>query len=337
MHLHVENQKPSLALLFASICGLATGCSVSDTVDGAGGNGSGPGSGVGMARGATGATTGFMAQGGATTGQMGPPKSCQAVDLLFVIDNSPSMGPYQEQLAEAFPGFVDAMYDKLPSTVNLHVGITTTSFFSGSCGEATTNCKSAETPETILAHYTKPTDGSTMTNGEQGRLFQHQGKPYFEVDISNPDRAPLKAWFTEAATAAGETGCSFEMATAGAAYAAHPANAATNAGFIRDEDAVLLVIFLSDEPDKSPEALGTYKDMLTSAKTKCGGDKCILTAALVDSCLKPVNDTLYQFMNAFGEPAIMGDIDEPGQYKEVVGGALAQVIKSTCDEIAVPK
>ena len=40
-------------------------------------------------------------------------EGCTFVDLLFVIDNSPSMGPYQAALATAFPGFVDAMVSNL--------------------------------------------------------------------------------------------------------------------------------------------------------------------------------------------------------------------------------
>src|SRR5262245_31309850 len=69
-------------------------------------------------------------------------RTCQAVDLLFVVDNSPSMGPYQHALAQAFPAFVDAIYDKLPMGTDVHVGITTTSFYSGSCSEGTANCVS---------------------------------------------------------------------------------------------------------------------------------------------------------------------------------------------------
>ena len=63
---------------------------------------------------------------GAETGESGPIldvggtgetgsnlDSCTAVDLLFVIDNSPSMLEYQQQLNTAFPSFVDAIYDTL--------------------------------------------------------------------------------------------------------------------------------------------------------------------------------------------------------------------------------
>lgn len=324
----------SAFLFLASLTSAALGCA-RDEADGAGGDANAETTtATGLGPGQQSSATGFEGAGGS------PPvseKGCQYVDLLFVIDNSPSMGPHQEALAAAFPGFVDAMYEKLPSTVNLHVGITTTSFFSGSCSESTVNCVSAASPAEILAHYTKPTDGSTNTNGEQGRFFERAGKAFFEANVADPDRAPLKAWFSEAATEAGESGCSFEMASAGAAYAAHPANAATNGGFFRDDGGVLLVIVLSDEPDKSPEGVDTYRDMLRAVKTGCGGDACILTAGLVNPCIEDVDDTLFQFLNAFGEAPIVGDIDEPADYGAVVGDALAQVVKSTCDEIVVPK
>lgn len=266
-----------------------------------------------------------------------PANGCQYVDLLFVIDNSPSMGPYQEDLAAAFPGFVDAMYEKLPPNVDLHVGITTTSFYDGNCSESVINCVSAASTQQIDDHYVKPQDGSTGQNGEQGRLFSFGGKAFFAANTSDPDPGPLKAWFAGAAVAAGESGCSFEMASAGAGYALHPANAAANAGFLRDEGAVLGIFVLSDEPDKSPEGVAAYKGMITSAKTKCGGEACVLLAGLIDPCIEGVNNTLWQFLNAFDKPPILGDIDDAAGYTAVIGDALAQVVKQTCDDIAVPK
>ena len=261
------------------------------------------------------------------------PDTCQYVDILFVIDNSPSMGKHQEDLAAAFPGFVAAMYANLPEKVSLHVGVTTTSFFQGDCAEAVINCVTAASPQEVANHYITPMNGDTGVNGEQGRLFEHDGKRYFEANTSDPDPTPLESWFTGAATAAGETGCSFEMPSAGAGYAAHSANAQHNAGFLRDEDSVLLVFVLSDEPDKSPEGASTYRDMLVDAKAGCGGDNCILTAGLVNQCIQGVNNELWQFLNAFGEPPIIGDIKDAGAYTQVVGDALAQVVKQKCDEI----
>lgn len=325
------------AVVAASIAACSASNQASSTGDGEGGNGDPSGSGGSGGGSMVSGTGGSTFFDGGPGGDSGEVASCQYVDLLFVIDNSPSMGKYQEDLAQAFPSFVDAMYQKLPPNVDLHVGITTTSFFSGSCSESVSNCVSQASPQEIEAHYTKPTDGDTGSNGEQGRFFEHMGKKYFAANTSDADQSGLKTWFAGAAVAAGETGCSFEMASAAAGYAAHPANSATNGGFFRDEDGVLLVIVLSDEPDKSPEGTQVYKDMLTAVKSKCGGDKCILTAGLVNTCIEGVNNALWQFLHAFGEPPIWGDLKDASQYSTVVGDALAQVVKQTCDEIAVPK
>lgn len=263
-------------------------------------------------------------------GDAGP--GCVAVDLLFVIDNSPSMGEYQAALAAEFPRFVDAMYAALPVGTDLHVGVTTTSFYVGGCAESTVNCESAASSGEIAAHYVTPAEGNTEENGGQGRLFEWQGKSFFAVDTAEPS-TELSAWFTGAATAAGEDGCSFEMSSAAAGYVADPANAASNAGFLRDEGAVLVVIVLSDEPDKSIEGSAAYHDMLTAAKAGCGGDACIVAAGILDQCVAGVDDTVWQFLHSFGEPPIIGDIEAPEAYAQVVGDALAAVIGQTCDDL----
>ncbi len=267
---------------------------------------------------------------------------CVAVDLLFVIDNSPSMGPYQEALSAAFPLFVDEIVAALPPGTDLHVGITNTSFFVGNCSESTNNCKSTSSEQEIQSHYTPPAQNNGE-NGGQGRLFQWEGKGYFAADTAD-DPAALKAWFAAAATAAGETGCSFEMPAAAAGWAADPVNAPTNAGFIRDEGAVLMVFVLSDEPDKSAEPVSQWVDKLVAAKAGCGGLECILAAGLVsDFCYDHAADTtLKDFLNSFSEPPITGSIgsvfpnDPPPDYSGVVGQALAQIIGQKCDEIEPP-
>ncbi len=259
---------------------------------------------------------------------------CDAVDILFVIDNSASMATYQEALAEAFPGFVDAIFENLPEGVDVHVGLTTTDFFCNgdecACPDSTIGCQSAAELDTIEMYYTPPTEGSNTINGSQGRLFNYEGQSFFAT-TTDGDPAPLKSWFTAAATAAGEKGCSFEMPVAAASYVAHPANAEANEGFLRDEDAVLLLFFLTDEPDKSPEAMTLYKEMLLEAKGECGGEECILTAGLVPGCIGGINQKLWQMMTAFGdEEPIWGDIKDTEAYTEVIGAALAATLGDTC-------
>ena len=267
--------------------------------------------------------------GPATTGEQ---EFCNYVDILFVIDNSLSMEEYQTQLALAWPTFVDEMWENLPPGTDLHVGMTTTSFYTGSCSEFEFNCETTASAGAIDDHYVKPTDGNTGTNGEQGRLFEYDGRKYFEAIVGD-DNGELKTWFSQAAVAAGETGCSFEMSSAAAGYALHPANAEANDGFLRDAGSVLVVVVLTDEPDKSPEGAMTYYDMIMAAKTECGGDPCVVMTGIVDECIIDVDNQLWQFFGLFGNFQANGSIEEPADYAEVVGSALAQVIGQTCESI----
>jgi hypothetical protein len=262
---------------------------------------------------------------------------CKAVDLLFVVDNSPSMGPYQQGLATAFPGFVDAMYERLPAHLELHVGMTTTSFWAGACGEGHQNCQTLATPEEVKAHYMTPMEGSTGVNGEQGRLYEWDGKRFFTANTSDKQESGLKDWFSAAATSAGENGCSFEMSAAGAGYALHPANAATNQGFLRDASTLLLIFVLSDEPDKSPEGVEAYAEMARAAKGDCGEDTCIITGGLVTPCVMAGQNQLYDFLSSFGEKPVLGSIEEPEKYTEVVGDTLAKAVEDACAEVGAPK
>ncbi|HET6584002.1 MAG TPA: hypothetical protein VFG69_11150 [Nannocystaceae bacterium] len=269
---------------------------------------------------------------GGPAGTTGEQEFCNFVDLLFVIDNSLSMNEYQTQLALAWPTFVDEMWENLPPGTDLHVGMTTTSFYTGSCSEFEFNCETTASSSQIEDHYVTPDEGNTGTNGEQGRLFEWDGRTYFEAIVGD-DAGELKTWFSQAAVAAGEDGCSYEMSSAAAGYAVHPANAAANAGFLRDEGAVLVIVVLTDEPDKSPEGAMTYYDMVLAAKEQCGGDQCVVITGLVDECIEGVDNQLWQFLNLFGNFQVQGSIEEPLAYAEVVGTALAQVIGQTCETI----
>jgi hypothetical protein len=326
--------------------GAATGCAAAgDQTDaslGAAGSGAAnaAGTGVGSSGGTmTGAGGGFTTVGSGQ-GSGGGASGCTFVDLLFVIDSSSSMGSYQSALAQTFPQFVDSIIQNLPPDTDLHVGITTSDFSDtsqGSPGEG--NCMTLGTAADFIPNYITPDKGNTGDNGGQGRLYQWQGKPYFASNTSD-DPTPLKTWFTGAAIDVGEAGSVFEMVAAGAAYAAHPANDATNAGFIRDEGALLVIFFLTDEVDNSIlETVDTYHSMVVNKKSKCGGDACILTGGIIPPCIASTpGNTLWGLMSSFGEPnPPFADIDgPPAAYAGALGDALAQVIAQTCDEIPPP-
>ena len=72
---------------------------------------------------------------------------------------------------------------------------------------------------------------------------------------------------------------------------------------------MLLLFVLTDEADHSTEPLASYHDMIAARKTKCGGDSCIITGALLSKfCAEKSVVQIWQFLNMFGEPPIWGDI-----------------------------
>ncbi len=261
---------------------------------------------------------------------------CDAVDILFVIDNSASMKDEQALLIDGFPSFVQQMFQTLPAGISVHVGVTTTDFWctaeSCDCAESTLSCQTAASLEEVQAHYTPPTEADNGTNGAQGRLFVYDDQPFFEASTDD-DPADLSAWFSGAATAAGEQGCSFEMPVAAAGYVAHPSNDSTNAGFVRDEGAVLLVFFLTDEPDKSPEPTSDYLDTLLAAKSECGGADCVISGGLVPACIADINQKAWQFLDGFGGEPVWSDINDVGAYPTIVGDLLSVAVSDLCETI----
>ena len=258
---------------------------------------------------------------------------CEAIDFLFVIDNSESMATHQQRLGEQFPSFITAMFDALPEGISVHVGLTTTDFDEGcEAPESTMNCQSTATVDEVESHYQRPDDGSDGGNGTQGRLFSYSNTTFFEINADD-DPTPLSDWFSEAAVAAGEDGCSFEMPVAAAGFAAHSANDDTNAGFIRDSGALLVVFFLTDEPDKSPESRTIYEQMLLDAKTECGGAQCIFVGGLIPACTLDVNQKLWQFMSSLQDEPHWADIETTTDYADVFGDALAAAIAEACANI----
>lgn len=278
-----------------------------------------------------------------------PDCGCTAVDVLFVVDNSGSMFIHQQRLASVFPRFVDVMVETLPVGTSLHVGITTQGGFwrgSGS-GSWSGSCVTDASP--YPDGYTPPTVATNGGNGDQGRLYEHEGLHYFEM-VTGDDPQPLADWFSTAATvpdAGGGDEDQIELLAPAGAYPFHPANAATNAGFLRDAGAVLLIFYLTDTSDITPESAESLADIVRTAKSVCGGDRCILTGGMVSETANCVAEypRLMEFLSAFGKPpAALGNIDGPGggwppepapieDYEAVLGTALAEVLAQTCEEI----
>ncbi len=269
---------------------------------------------------------------------------CTAVDLLFVIDNSLSMNDYQVALGQAFPGFADAIIAALPPGTNLHVGVTSTEMGYSNAG-STTNCQATGNGMPQEAFYTTPDVMDTGRNGAQGRLYVADGMPYFEIDSDAPENEvqALRDWFASAANI-GEGGSNIEMSSAAAGWATDPANAGANAGFLRDEGAVLVLFFLQDEPDQSDAPGLTMQetgqqmlDKIAAAKEQCGGLTCVVAGGFVDQGCLPQNG-LGVLLDGLPKPPAIAELPDedtvsPADFAPLLEDTLAQVIAQTCDEI----
>ena len=283
---------------------------------------------------------------------------CTSVDLVFVIDNSGSMGDYQAALGLAFPAFASTLDASLPAGTSLHVGVTSTEM--GYSGSGSTSINNGVC--TFIGDGMQPNDAFYVTpdvmdsgnNGAQGRLYDPgDGQTYYEYTIGagGAALAGLESWFSSAANI-GTGGSNIEMSTAPAGWVADAANDATNAGFIRDEGSVLVVFFMQDEPDQTPLMIDgqlgglAMLDKLIAAKAGCGGTDCIIAGGFLDenACSGTGNLPLDDFLANVGETPIVQALpddnlaeDDPqaaaDEMNMVLSGTLAEVIAQTCEQI----
>jgi hypothetical protein len=169
------------------------------------------------------------------------------VDILFVIDDSPSMADKQNNLAANFPRFIEVL-SRIPGGLpNVHIGVVTSDY-------GTTDATGA-----VAADVGRIGFGGCSGPGKAGDLRLGDPPPVtggnFISDILQPDgitrvknyTGTLDAAFAVMAKA-GAGGCGFEqhLEAMKQALDGNP----VNAGFIRD-NAFLAVIFIADEDDCS--------------------------------------------------------------------------------------
>jgi hypothetical protein len=167
------------------------------------------------------------------------------LDLLFVIDDSPSMFDKQKNLADNFPRFIDRLNATSGGFPNLHVGVVTSDM--GTKGSA----------DPIPGPSIGAGPGGCAGTGKGGAL-QITGAPVtgsYLSDVTNFDGGRDRNYTGDISTAfatmakVGAAGCGFEQHLA-AMRASLDGSVAANAGFLRDS-AVLAVIFVADEDDCS--------------------------------------------------------------------------------------
>jgi hypothetical protein len=174
------------------------------------------------------------------------------VDILFVIDDSPSMLDKQINLKNNFPIFVERL-NALPGGLpNLHIGVITS--------DMGTKASEDALPGPAIGQVGQ---GGCSGTGKAGALqiYNAPVNGRFLTDVAEPGGGRLRNYTGTLNDAfgmmasAGAGGCGFEqpLAAMRAALDDHPANA----GFLRPE-AILGVFFLMDEDDCSAKSTALF-------------------------------------------------------------------------------
>ena len=175
-----------------------------------------------------------------------PPEQCDKMDIVFVIDNSGSMEEEQVNLASNYPAFIEVLED-YDYDLDYRVAVTTTGM------DYTYNI-------TLPIGGTMP---SSQDGGDNGALLQRCDMTRSWIEHS--DATPVETF--ACASQVGYSGPNDEMPLAAmrAAFDDRISDG-TNLGFLR-EDALLGVVFLTDEDDCSHEeevTLGFAEDLCDS-------------------------------------------------------------------------
>lgn len=168
------------------------------------------------------------------------------IDILFIIDDSPSMLDKQTNLKNNFPNFINVLNTIEGGLPNVHIGVVTSDL----------GTKAAD-GMSVATIGTGP-GMCTQSGGKNGNLVTSNliQNPYI-VDTKNPDGSRTRNYDANTTTLAqafssiasvGAAGCGFEQHIEAAKRAV--SNNPANAGFIR-QNAYLALIFIQDEDDCS--------------------------------------------------------------------------------------
>ena len=229
--------------------------------------------------------------------------SCSKMDILFVIDDSGSMGEEQDNLAQNFPQFIQVLENR---NLDYRVGVTTT-------GRTYT--------------YTDFLGLPSSQSGDDGELLQRCDMSQRWVSPTDPN--PAQTFACAAQVGTGGPVDEMPLAVIKAAFT-EQISSGTNAGFLRD-DALLAIVVLTDEDDCSyeqsvslgfleflcendMEPVSTYVDVLDSVKEERGRWATAVIAGPND-CSSPFGSAaeatrLKDFVSQTGDNAIFSSICE---------------------------
>jgi hypothetical protein len=246
-------------------------------------------------------------------------ESCGQVDFLFVIDNSGSMGDEQLALVNNFPNFINGIEATLKTVETIHVGVSTSDdYFYNVAG-----CQQIGG----LVVQTGGFDSSMMACG-----------PYDEGANYMTEMDDLDITFACAAQVGTEGSANEQpmQAVVNAVTGVYGDNGECNEGFIR-EDALLVIVIITDESDSSAgTAMSWYDDVVAA---KAGIPENVVVVSLINVPGSPCNpfdpaQTIADFTMMFGKNGFMAEICLP-DFAPIFDQAVA-IIDVACDNYIPP-
>jgi len=177
------------------------------------------------------------------------------LDLLFMIDNSSSMSSAQDNLRANMPSFMNVLKGLPGGLPDLHLAVVTSDMGVGPTDAADQLVQGCGATGDDGAFQAAPTGGCTATGLDPGATFLvDSGGTTEKTNFGNQDITTV----FQCITALGASGCGFEHQLASIVHAlgadnvvaGKPTPPMSNAGFLRDE-AYLGIVLLTNEDDCS--------------------------------------------------------------------------------------
>jgi len=174
------------------------------------------------------------------------------LDLLFMVDDSPSMAPLQTKLSQQLGHFIDALAEPTTGRLpDLHVAVVSSSFGGGAWSNVN-QCQSGHHPGD---------DGGKFLQGPGGArhgacTMLHAGQTFLANGDGSSSSANYDGDIRDAfkcMALLGDDGCGFESQFQSVYYALYKGSQPDdpdNGGFLRD-DALLAVVMVTNEDDCS--------------------------------------------------------------------------------------
>jgi hypothetical protein len=277
------------------------------------------------------------------TAEGGEEQGCAAIDFLFVIDNSGSMGDNQQALIASFPGFIQKIQETVTQAASYHIMVVDTDEYWNDC-----SVECAFFPLMCQFGDVNACDGApsvcdaTLGGGVNFPVGEDASNQY--CDLTGGQRyitqqEPFAA-LPEKFTCIGQVGTDGDsdekplQALTAAVSPEHQGPGGCNTGFLRD-DAVLVLTIITDEEDSSAGTPnGLYQNIVAQ---KGGHPENVVVLGLINDGELPgaicpveaVAPRIVEFLEYFPN-SMRGSICDLN-YAPVFEQAV-DLINSTCEE-----